>query len=127
MIYIYIQKGDYDHAMEAISSKMGWQNYNCSKVEIHLCESQPGRALTTKDVFQRGQAIFDLSVNGIAVRKAYGSHGSWIPISQWKEKYAFINIKYSLKQDITAKYFPLVPYCACLLRTYKILYCLASQ
>ena len=90
---IHIQKGDYDHAMKAISSEMGWRKYNRSKVEIHLCESQPGRALTTKDVFQRGQAIFDLSANGIPVRKAFGSHGGWIPILQWKEKYAFINIK----------------------------------
>ena len=90
---VHIQKGDYDHAMETISSEMGWHEYNRSKVEIHLCESQPGRCLVTKDVFRRGQAIFDLSDIGVPVRKEYGSHGGWIPIFLWKETYAFITSK----------------------------------
>ena len=90
---VHIQKGDYDHAMETISSEMGWHEYNRSKVEIHLCESQPGRCLVTKDVFRRGQAIFDLSEIGVPVRKEYGSHGGWIPIFLWKETYAFITSK----------------------------------
>jgi hypothetical protein len=70
---------DCDKLMKGVSEAMGWKPYNRSRVEIHLCESFPGRALQKKDVFRLSQSIFDVSYDGIPVFKPFGYHGPWIP------------------------------------------------
>ena len=65
-----------DSNMETISNEMKWRDYRRDVVEVHLCESVANRYLNKKDVFFRGQNIFNLN-DGKPVTKRFGCIGPW--------------------------------------------------
>ena len=65
-----------DHNMEMISNEMKWSEYRRDKVEVHLCESMANRYLNKKDLFFRGQKIFNL-IDGKPMVKDFDSVLPW--------------------------------------------------
>ena len=65
-----------DTHMEIISNEMKWPKYKRDVIEVHLCESVANRYLNKKDVFFRGQNIFNL-IDGKPVTKRFNSVGPW--------------------------------------------------
>ena len=65
-----------DSNMETSSNEMKWRDYRRDVVEVHLCESVANRYLNKKDVFFRGQNIFNLN-DGKPVTKRFDCIGPW--------------------------------------------------
>ena len=78
-----------DLEMRELSGSMGRRMYRRDHVELLLCESLPGRGLKKQDVFVYGQAIFNLSYDGIAMIKKFGNNQCWLPIKTKLRKYKF--------------------------------------
>ena len=76
--------------MRLVAWKLGWKRYQHDYVEVHMCESLPGRYLNKKDIFFVGQNCFELNTHDIPCTQEYGNDIGWATISQehihWKKE-----------------------------------------
>ena len=69
-----------DQNMRLVAWKLGWKRYRRDYVEVHMCESLPGRYLNKKDIFFVGQNCFELNSLGIPCTQEYGNDIGWAAI-----------------------------------------------
>ena len=83
-----IRMNEIDAVMKAISHCLNLKTHRRDYIEVHMCESVPGRFLEKRDLFVVGQNIFENNTNGVACFKEYGSRKDWVPICrrQLKQK-----------------------------------------
>ena len=71
-----------DQNMRLVAWKLGWKRYRRDYVEVHMCESLPGRYLNKKDIFFVGQNCFELNSLGIPCTQEYGNDIGWAVIGR---------------------------------------------
>ena len=69
-----------DEQCRYLSKSMGFKRYRRDLIEVYLCESKPCRELNIKDIFIKGQRLFLISDDGVAMVKAYGKGNDWVPV-----------------------------------------------
>lgn len=75
-----INPDSHDLAMLYLSAYLNLPVYNRDEMECVLCESIPGRKLSCRDWFRKGQRLFDINNNGQPLMKEYGQDSRWQPI-----------------------------------------------
>lgn len=72
-----VPSGSQDNAMRLLAMELHLPIYHRDEIECLLCESFPGRNLTCRDWFRRGQSLYDVDINGVVYEKKYGIESQW--------------------------------------------------
>ena len=66
-----------DNAMRLLAMQFNRPVYCRDEIECLLCESFPGRNLTCRDWFRKGQNLYDIDTDGVVHKKKYGMESKW--------------------------------------------------
>ena len=66
-----------DNAMQLLAIQFNLPVYQRDEIECLLCESFPGRNLSCRDWFRKGQNLYDINDDGVVLEKKYGMESEW--------------------------------------------------